>query len=185
MMYSFAYIAPRGPRRASDPDLPLRGLCNQRSSGTRRGRPPSARARRRTPRTGRVRVCLRAVHPENSIRSHGSPQASVEVRQRRPRTGSNPVDSGPERHELGEKAQLCAGLEHVHRRESRTQRPRSTLLSRGRLTARLRTPSWCRSARISTASWRRVLTNASAAESQDRMRFSTAGKPAPARVQSQ
>ena len=37
----------------------------------------------------------------------------MEVRQRRPRTGSNPVDSGPERHELGEKAQLCAGLEHV------------------------------------------------------------------------
>ena len=74
---------------------------------------------------------------------------------------------------------------HAHRRESSTQSPRSAFVNRGRLTDRFRTPSCWRSAKTSMASCRRVLTKASAAKSKDRMRFSTAAEPAPARIQSQ
>jgi hypothetical protein len=72
---------------------------------------------------------------------------------------------------------ISASLQLVHRRDSSTQRRRSVLVSRGRLTERFNTPSWCRRASTSTANWRRVLKKARAARSKERRRFSTAGQP--------
>ena len=51
---------------------------------------------------------------------------------------------------------ISASLQLHHLRDSGTQRPRSRLLSCGRLTERFRTPSWWRTARICTADWRRA-----------------------------
>ena len=46
---------------------------------------------------------------------------------------------------------ISDSFQRADRRESSTQSLRSTLVSRGRLTERFRTPSWWRSARISAA----------------------------------
>ena len=69
---------------------------------------------------------------------------------------------------------ISASFQRAQVRESSTQRPRSTLVNRGRLTDRWRTPSWWRRARISTASWRRVLKKARPAWASDRTMFNTA-----------
>jgi hypothetical protein len=78
-----------------------------------------------------------------------------------------------------------APLQLVHRRESRTYSPRSTLARRSRLTERCNTPSCWQSARISPASRRRVLKKASAAKTDARMRFSTANDRCAASVRPQ
>jgi hypothetical protein len=70
-------------------------------------------------------------------------------------------------------------------RDSSTQRPQSTLLSRGRLTERLRAPSWWRRARISAARWRHVLRKARPAKTKARMRFTKANDRCPASTRPQ
>ena len=100
--------------------------------------------------------------------SRGSQARTAATRQDRPNAARPPHSQRPGL------TMISATLQLTQRRDSSTQRRRSALVRRGRLTERVSTPSWCRRARTSAANWPRVLKQASAAKGKRRMRFSTA-----------
>ena len=143
---------------------------------------------------GRANRCLRAHNsrsPDRQLRKGPDGSARVQMMQ--------PADQRQLDH-LSHLGELCctrlrrvlserwvgsASVQLAHRRESSTQSPRSALVSRGRLTERFRTPSWCRSARFSMASWRRLRNKARQPKNRQRSRLSTArnGRVSPSGLQ--